>query len=93
MSIKKIRVIRRRSIGTLIVLLFLLSFIITPALLFGNFDFGSGSKRLIDNDEEEQLLNLSTNNLFKGTTYTFNLYDFYDDTYLYKIYTGAKFQT
>ena len=35
----------------------------------------------------------STNFLFNGKTYTFNLDDFYDDTNLYKVYTGAKFQT
>ena len=35
----------------------------------------------------------STNYLFKGTPYTFNLDDFYDDADLTKIWTGAKFQT
>ncbi|KKM81852.1 hypothetical protein LCGC14_1325600, partial [marine sediment metagenome] len=53
-------------------------------------NLGPGFKNPTD---EEQYLNLSTNYLFKGTSYTFNLDDFYDDTNLYKVYTGAKFQT
>ncbi len=81
--------IKRRSIGTLVVLLFVLSFSITPALMFTDLNFGPGSKKFTD----EEFLNLSTNYLFKGTTYTFNLDDFYDDEDLYKVYTGAKFQT
>jgi len=36
---------------------------------------------------------LSTNYLFNGKSYTFNLDDFYDDTDLTKIYTGANFST
>ncbi|KKL16660.1 hypothetical protein LCGC14_2493340, partial [marine sediment metagenome] len=51
---------------------------------------GPGFKNPTD---EEQYLNLSTNYLFKGTSYTFNLDDYYDDTDLTKTYTGAKFQT
>ena len=35
----------------------------------------------------------STNYLFKGTPYTFNLDDFYDDADLTKIWNRAKFQT
>ncbi|KKK93994.1 hypothetical protein LCGC14_2687310, partial [marine sediment metagenome] len=61
MAIKRVRVIKRRSIGTLIVLLFVLSFSITPALLFSNLNLGPGFKNPTD---EEQYLNLSTNYLF-----------------------------
>ncbi|KKL79203.1 hypothetical protein LCGC14_2017190, partial [marine sediment metagenome] len=53
-------------------------------------NLGPGFKNPTD---EEQYLNLSTNYLFQGTSYVFNLDDFYDDANLYKVYTGAKFQT
>ena len=75
----------KKAIGILIILSFLIS-ILTPFVDLS----GLGTRNVTD---EEQSLNLSTNYLFKGTTYTFNLDDFYDDTNLYKIYTGAKFQT
>ena len=84
MIIKGIKRIRKKSIGSLILLLFILSFAISPALLFGNF---SGIRKVNANPKT------STNYLYKDKTYIFNLDDFYDDANLYKTYTGTKFQT
>lgn len=77
-----IKHIRKKAIGILIILSFLILFL-TPVI-----DLSGLKARNVNATPKT-----STNCLFKGTTYTFNLDDFYDDTYLYKIYTGAKFQT
>ncbi len=82
MIIRGIRNIRKKSIGTLVVLLFLLSFAFTPALLFGNIS-GWGTRNPSSS---------TSNYLYKDKTYPFYLDDFYDDTNLYKTYTGTKFQ-
>jgi len=82
MIIKRIRNIRKKSIGILIILLFLIS-ILTPV-----FDLSGLGTRNVDTTPKT-----SSNCLFNGKLYTFNLDNFYDDENLTKIWTGAKFQT
>ena len=72
---------KKQTIGMVLVLLFLVGFGITP------FQITSSPPHL------ESTPTTSTNFLFNGKTYTFNLDDFYDDENLTKIWTGAKFQT
>jgi len=79
--------IRKRSIGTFVLLLILLCFIFTPALLFSDLNFGPGPT------DEKQNPNLSTNYLFKDATYNMTLEDTYDDADPYKVYTDAYFES
>ncbi len=72
----------KKLIGILIILSFLISFL-TPVV-----DFSKLGTRNVNATPKT-----STNYIFNNRTYDFNLDDFYDDANLYKIYTGAKFQT